>query len=125
MKRRKFVAIVGTAAITWPFAARGEPTRRIGALFVGNADIDTFRTTLREGLRKSGYVEGRNLVLEFRSAEEKLDRLPKLATELVALKVDVMVALYTPVHWQRSRRRVRFPSWLYRAIRSEPGSCRV
>jgi ABC-type uncharacterized transport system substrate-binding protein len=97
MKRRKFVAIVGTAAVTWPFAARGEQAmRRIGALFVGNADVDTFRTTLSEGLGKSGYVEGRNLVLEFRSAEEKLDRLPTLAAELVALKVDVIVALYTP-----------------------------
>jgi putative ABC transport system substrate-binding protein len=63
---------------------------------VGNADIDALRTTLSEELRKFGYIEGGNLVFEFRSAEEKLDLLPKLAAELVAIKVDVIVALYTP-----------------------------
>jgi putative ABC transport system substrate-binding protein len=47
-------------------------------------------------LRKSGYVEGQNVRFDFRSAEEKLDLLPKLAAELVALKVDVIVAVYTP-----------------------------
>jgi putative ABC transport system substrate-binding protein len=62
----------------------------------GNADVDSFRKELRAELRKSGYIEGENLVFEFRSAEEKLDRLPKLAAELVGLKVDVVVALYTP-----------------------------
>jgi putative tryptophan/tyrosine transport system substrate-binding protein len=69
---------------------------RVGALFVGNADVDAFRKELREELRKSGYIEGQNLLFEFRSAEEKLDRLPQLAAELVALKVDVIVAVYTP-----------------------------
>jgi putative ABC transport system substrate-binding protein len=51
---------------------------------------------LREELSKSAYIEGQNLIFEFRSAEEKLDRLPKLAAELVGLKVDIIVALYTP-----------------------------
>ena len=55
-----------------------------------------FGAELREGLRKSGYHEGQNVSFDFRSAEGKLDLLPKLATELVALKVDVIVALYTP-----------------------------
>jgi len=50
---------------------------------------------LQEGLRQAGYVEGRDVLFEFRIAEEKLDRLPKLAAELVALKVDAIVALYT------------------------------
>ncbi len=69
---------------------------RIGALLVGNADVQSFRKELREELHKSGYIEGQNLVFEIRSAEEKLDLLPKLAAELVSLKVDVIVALYTP-----------------------------
>jgi len=47
-------------------------------------------------LRKSGYIEGQNLFFEVRSAEQKLDLLPRLAGELVALKVDVIVAVYTP-----------------------------
>ena len=97
MKRRNVLLLLGGAAVTWPFAARADqPLRRIGVLVVGNADVDAFRTELAEGLRQSGYVEGRNVVFEFRSAEEKLDLLPKLAADLVAIKVDVIVALYTP-----------------------------
>ena len=97
MRRREFIAMLGSAAVTWPFAARSEQSiRRIGGLLVGNADIDAFRTTLSEELRKFGYIEGGNLVFEFRSEEEKIDLLPKLAAELVAIKVDVIVAIYTP-----------------------------
>ena len=110
MKRREFITLVGSAAIAWPLAARAQQTKvyRIGALFVGNADVDSLRTELREALRKSGYVEGQNLLFEFRSAEEELDRLPKLAAELVALKVDVIVAIYTPcaLAAQRSTREI-------------------
>jgi len=98
MKRRDFITLLGGAVAAWPIAARAQQTKvyRIGALLVGNADVVSFRTELREELRKAGYVEGRNLLFEFRSAEEKLDLLPNLAAELVALKVDVIVALYTP-----------------------------
>jgi putative ABC transport system substrate-binding protein len=96
MRRRDFMVMLASAA-SWPIAAHGEQSiHRVGALLVGNADLDTLRTTLSEELRKSGYVEGQNVVFEFRSAEEKLDLLPKLAAELVATKVDVIVALYTP-----------------------------
>jgi putative ABC transport system substrate-binding protein len=96
--RRAFITLLGGAAAAWPLAAHGQQTKvyRIGALVVGNADVHPLRTELREGLRKSGYVEGQNLLFEFRSAEEELDRLPSLAAELVALKVDVIVAIYTP-----------------------------
>ena len=98
MKRREFILLLGGAAIAWPHAAPAQATKvyRIGALLVGNADVNSFRTELREELRKSGYVEGQNVIFEFRSAEEKLDRLPTLAAELVTLKVDVIVAVYTP-----------------------------
>jgi putative tryptophan/tyrosine transport system substrate-binding protein len=79
MQRRDFM--LGGAAAAWPLVARAQQTKvyRIGALLVGNADVESLRTELREELRKFGYVEGRNLLFEFRSAEEKLDRLPKLA----------------------------------------------
>src|SRR5882724_10913855 len=102
MRRRQFIKLLGGAStgLLWPDGARAQQSnvRRIGALVVGNADADAkdFLTELREELRKSGYVEGRNLVFEVRSAGEKLDALPKLAAELVALKVDLIVALYTP-----------------------------
>ena len=51
---------------------------------------------MRDGLRKLGYVEGQNINFDFRSAEGNIDLLPKLAAELVALRLDVIVALYTP-----------------------------
>jgi putative ABC transport system substrate-binding protein len=69
---------------------------RIGVLLLGFASTDSFRTELREELRKLGYVRGSNVLFEFRSAEDQIDRLPALAAELVADKVDVIVALFTP-----------------------------
>jgi putative tryptophan/tyrosine transport system substrate-binding protein len=97
MRRRDFLTLFGGTA-AWPPAARAQQTKvhRIGALLLGNADAESFRMELREGLRKSGYIEGQNLLFDFRSAEGEFDLLPKLAAELVALKVDVIVALYTP-----------------------------
>ena len=97
MRRREFISLIGGAAVTWPIAAHAQkPKARIGALYIGTADEESFKTNLREGLRELGYVEGRDIAFEFRSAEEKLDRLPNLAAELVSLKVDVIVALYVP-----------------------------
>jgi putative ABC transport system substrate-binding protein len=97
MKRRQFITLLGAAA-AWPLAARAQQskTARIGALYIGTADAESFKEELRAGLRELGYVEEQNIAFEFRSAEGQLDRLPELATELVALKVDVIVALYTP-----------------------------
>jgi putative ABC transport system substrate-binding protein len=98
MRRREFISLIGGAAVTWPIAAHAQKPKiaRIGALYIGTADEESFKTNLREGLRELGYVEGRHIAFEFRSAEEKLDRLPSLAAELVRLKVDVIVALYVP-----------------------------
>jgi putative ABC transport system substrate-binding protein len=98
MRRRVFLRIVAGSTAVWPRVARGQPSRpvRIGALYIGIADADSFKKELREGLRELGYVEGQNIAFEFRSAEGKLDQLPRLAAELVRLKVDVIVALYVP-----------------------------
>ena len=97
MQRREFITLGGAAA-TWPLAARAQQSKmaRIGALYIGTADSESFKKELREGLRELGYVEGQNISFEFRSAEGKLDRLPELAAELVRLKVDVIVTLYVP-----------------------------
>jgi putative ABC transport system substrate-binding protein len=97
MKRREFIAGLGTAA-AWPLAARAQQSQvaRIGALYIGLADGESFKKELQEGLREFGYVKGRNVIFEFRSAEGNADRLPGLAVELVRLKVDVIVALYVP-----------------------------
>ena len=98
MRRREFITLLGGAAATWPLAARAQQSKmaRIGALYIGTADSESFKKELREGLRELGYVEGQNISFEFRSAEGKLDRLPELAAELVRLKVDVIVTLYVP-----------------------------
>jgi len=96
MKRREFITLLGVAA-AWPLAARAQSKMaRIGALYIGLADAESFKKELNDGLRELGYMEGQNIAFEFRSAEGKLDRLPELASELVRLKVDVIVALYVP-----------------------------
>jgi len=97
-RRRNLVKLLVGVAPLWPLSVRAQRSRvaRIGALYLGIADGDSFKQELREGLRQLGYVEGQNLVLEFRSADGRPERLPHLAAELVKLKVDVIVALYVP-----------------------------
>src|SRR3954471_11064040 len=97
MKRRGVIAGLGAAA-AWPRPARAQPApmKRIGALVIGNADVPSFQKELREGLSELGRIEGRHYVIELRSANGQLSRLAALAAELVRLKVDVIVALFTP-----------------------------
>src|SRR6516162_9398791 len=96
-RRREFITLLG-GATAWPLTARAQQSKlaRIGALYIGTADAESFKNELREGLRQLGYLEGQNIAFEFLSAEGKLDRLPELAAELVRLKADVIVALYVP-----------------------------
>src|SRR3954447_12775686 len=97
MRRREVIAGLGAAA-AWPRPARAQPSpmKRIGALVIGNADVPSFQKELREGLSELGRIEGRHYVIELRSANGQLSRLAELAAELVRLKVDVIVALFTP-----------------------------
>ena len=97
LKRRKFLALLGVAAIARPtIAAAQGKTFKIGFLSLGNPDPAPFVKGVREGLRDLGYVDSKNVVFELRSAEGKADRLAPLAAELVALKVDLIVAFQTP-----------------------------
>jgi putative ABC transport system substrate-binding protein len=68
---------------------------RIGVLVAGNPNPEPFWRIFREGLRDLGYIEGQNILFEFRSAEGKANLIPNLATELVHLKVDIIVTWYT------------------------------
>jgi len=95
MKRRALLGILG-GTIAWPLVARAQQPKRIGVLVIGNADVPLFGSELREGLRELGRIEGQHYLIEFRSAEGQLGRLPELASELVRLKVDVIIALFTP-----------------------------
>jgi ABC-type uncharacterized transport system substrate-binding protein len=104
MKRREFITLLGGAAAAWPFAARAQQRigqagtmPRVGLLMPGPpAHSATIYEPFYRGLRDLGYFEGQNLVLERRNAEWKSDRLSELAAELVALKLDVIVAWSTP-----------------------------
>jgi len=98
MKRRSFLGALGGAAVAWPIPAWAQQssTKRIGALVIGNADAPSFLKELNDGLRERGRIEGQDYAIELRSAEGQLGRLPGLAAELVRLKVDVIVALFTP-----------------------------
>ena len=81
-----------------PFAAEAQQAAkvaRIGYLATNLAALPHLPEAFRQGLRDLGYVEGRNVVIEYRDAEGKVERLPALAAELVALKVDVIVAAGT------------------------------
>jgi putative ABC transport system substrate-binding protein len=99
MNRRTFITLLGSAAAAWPRAARAQQTAkipRIGFLVSGLAVNPHLPEAFRRGLRDLGYVEGRNVVIEYRDPEGKLERFPALAAELVALNVDVIVAGNVP-----------------------------
>lgn len=97
MHRREFIRLVGAGAAGVPFAASAQPNAPlIGILVVGSTDMSPLIKELHDGLRALGYVEGRSVTFEFRSAEGATARLPALANELVARKADVIVAFQTP-----------------------------
>jgi putative tryptophan/tyrosine transport system substrate-binding protein len=92
--RRAFLGTVARTLLAAPLAAEAQQAAkiaRIGYLAPNLATSPHLREAFRQGLRDLGYVEGRNLVIEYRDAEGKRERLPALAAELVALKVDVIV----------------------------------
>ena len=99
MDRRTFLigSLVVFAASRATWAQQTGKVYRIGFLGIANASSwATYIAALRRGLRELGYEEGKNLVIDYRWAEDDFDRLPKLAAELVSLKVDVIVTHGTP-----------------------------
>jgi len=94
MRRREFITFVGGLAAAWPIIGRAQQAAniaRIGYLSTNLAASPHHHEAFRQGLRDLGYVEGRNVVIEYRDAEGKVERHPAHVAELVALKVDVIV----------------------------------
>jgi len=98
MERRAFIAIVTGGLLAAPLAAEGQSVKvsRIGILSTGNPRPAYIFQAFDQKMRELGYVEGRNLTIEFRNAEGRTDRLPGLAAELVRLDVDVVVVATDP-----------------------------
>src|SRR5712691_11078801 len=95
MRRRAFIKGIAALGVAWPLAARAQQSSMpvIGYLGPGSEQSDAFRVTaFRQGLKEAGYVEGQNLKIEYRWAEDHYDRLPAMAADLVRHQVAVIVA---------------------------------
>ena len=104
MRRREFILAVGGAA-AWPLAARAQPAAMpvIGFLDPTSPDAEGYRLrAFCQGLKESGYVEGENVAIEYRWAENQIDRLPELAADLVRRRVAVLVTRSTGVFAAKS-----------------------
>src|SRR5262249_53173154 len=115
IRRREFISLLGGAAAAWPLAARARQSgkvARLGFLGATSATVGDYPNriaALRSGLRDLAYVEGTNLIIEYRWAEQNYARLPALADELVRSSVDVIVTHGTPATAAAKRATTTIP----------------
>jgi putative ABC transport system substrate-binding protein len=94
MQRRGFITLLG-GAVGWPFTAHAQPSAMPVIGFLGtraSGDDPQLLTAFRSGLKETGYVEGQNVAIEYRFADNQYDRLATLAADLVRRRVAVIVA---------------------------------
>ena len=121
MKRRDFIALLGGAAAPWPLAASAQTSPKIPRVgFIAGANPAAAEHTFgafQQRLRELGYVEGQSIALEVRWAEGRMERIPELVTELVDLKMDVLVAAISPAALAAKKATEPSPSSWSRLIR--------
>jgi putative tryptophan/tyrosine transport system substrate-binding protein len=125
MNRRTFLSGVAVGVLATPLAAQAPPaakTARIGILALRRPDVPTpFMKALMQGLRERGYVEGRNLVIEYPDALGREDRLPGLAADLVRNQVDIIV-INGPAPLEAARKATKTIPMVMVASSSDPVS---
>ena len=96
MRRRDFIKVIAGSTAAWPLAAHAQQPGKVPRIgYLSSSSASAREEALWQGLRELGYVEGKNIVIEYRFAKGKFDQLPDLAAELVRLEVDVIVAAAT------------------------------
>jgi hypothetical protein len=130
--RRDIIALLGSTAATWPLVAGAQQPAKLPTIgFLNTQSLGVFAYLVagfRRGLRETGYVEDRNVAVEYRWAENQYDRLPALAADLVRRQVAVIAATGAALpRWQPNQRPQRYRSSSSWATwtRSEPASSRA
>ena len=99
MRRRDFISLLSGAVVVWPLAGRAQQPTMPVIGFLNNGSPGPYQHLVagfRQGLKETGYVEGQNVVIEYRWAEGQYDRLPGMAADLVRRRVNVIAAMTTP-----------------------------
>jgi ABC-type uncharacterized transport system substrate-binding protein len=109
MNKKLLVSIFAVVILVFVHPAEAQQPKKVPRIgYLGADSRSPSHEAFRQGLRELGYVEGKNIVVEYRYADGKVDRVPELAAELVRLKVDVIVSYQTPRFWLLKRHRQQY-----------------